>query len=175
VDGRGGAWDQNSGYRCPTPGTVAAEEAGAAWLLELLGLPADAAVGFTTGATMANFTGLAAGRQHVLAAAGWDVNRLGLTGAPRVRVLAGEARHGGVDLGLRQLGRGARVLVPADEQGRLRVDALGEDRADGDGPVIVCLQAGNVHSGAFAPIAAATTVARQHEAWVHADGAFGLW
>ncbi|MBO0813730.1 MAG: aspartate aminotransferase family protein [Actinobacteria bacterium] len=169
------AWDQNSGYRYPTPGTVAAEEAAAAWLLELLGLPADAAVGFTTGGTMANFTGLAAGRQHVLAAAGWDVNRLGLTGAPRVRVLAGEERHESIDLALRYLGLGAPVAVPADAQGRLRLDALSEALARGEGPVIVCLQAGNVHSGAFDPIAAATSLAHQHGAWVHADGAFGLW
>jgi glutamate/tyrosine decarboxylase-like PLP-dependent enzyme len=169
------AWDQNSGFRYPTPGTVAAEEVAAEWLLELLGLPADADVGFTTGATMANFTGLAAGRQHVLAAAGWDVNRLGLTGAPRVRVLAGEERHESIDLALRYLGLGAPEVVPADEQGRLRLDALGEALAVGDGPVIVCLQAGNLHSGAFDPIASATTLAHQHQAWVHADGAFGLW
>jgi glutamate/tyrosine decarboxylase-like PLP-dependent enzyme len=169
------AWDQNSGYRYPTPGTVAAEEAAAAWLLELLGLPADADVGFTTGGTMANFTGLAAGRQHVLAAAGWDLNRLGLIRAPRVRVLAGEERHESIDLALRYLGLGAPVVVPADGQGRLRLDALAETLARGEGPVIVCLQAGNVHSGAFDPIAAATSLAHQHRAWVHADGAFGLW
>jgi glutamate/tyrosine decarboxylase-like PLP-dependent enzyme len=169
------AWDQNSGFRYPTPGTVAAEEVAAAWLLELLGLPADAAVGFTTGATMANFTGLAAGRQHVLAAAGWDLNRLGLTGAPRVRVLAGEERHESIDLALRYLGLGAPEVLPVDEQGRQRLDALEEALADGEGPVIVCLQAGNLHSGAFDPIAAATALAHQHGAWVHVDGAFGLW
>jgi glutamate/tyrosine decarboxylase-like PLP-dependent enzyme len=169
------AWDQNSGSRFATPGTVAAEEAAAAWLLELLGLPSGADVGFTTGATMANFTGLAAGRQQVLAAAGWDVNRHGLAGAPRVRVLAGEERHETIDLALRYLGLGDPVVVPADRQGRVRLDALAEALAHGGGPVIVCLQAGNVHSGAFDPIAAATAVAHEHGAWVHADGAFGLW
>jgi glutamate/tyrosine decarboxylase-like PLP-dependent enzyme len=168
------AWDQNSGNRYATPGTVAAEEVAAAWLLDLLGLPADAEVGFTTGVTMAHFTGLAAARQHVLSTAGWDVNRLGLTGAPRVRVLVGEERHETVDLALRYLGLGAPIVVPADEQGRLRLDALGETLAHGEGPLIVCLQAGNVHSGGFDPIAAATVLAHQHGAWVHVDGAFGL-
>jgi glutamate/tyrosine decarboxylase-like PLP-dependent enzyme len=169
------AWDQNSGYRYGTPGTVAVEETAAAWLLELLGLPAEADVGFTTGSTMAHSTGLAAARQHVLNAVGWDVNNLGLTGAPRVRVLVGAERHETVDLALRYLGLGAPQVVPSDEQGRLRLDALGETLTHGEGPVIVCLQAGNVHSGAFDPIAAATDLAHKHGAWVHADGAFGLW
>lgn len=169
------AWDQNSGMRFATPGTAAAEEAAAAWLLDLLGLPAAADVGFVTGATMANFTGLAAGRQQVLADAGWDLDRFGLTGAPRVRVLAGEERHGTVDLALRYLGLGAPEPVDADEQGRIRLDALADALAKGVGPLIVCLQAGNVHSGAFDPIAAATKVAHEHGAWVHVDGAFGLW
>jgi glutamate/tyrosine decarboxylase-like PLP-dependent enzyme len=169
------AWDQNSGYRYPTPGTVGVEEAAAAWLLELLGLPAESDVGFTTGSTMAHFTALAAARQHVIEEAGWDLDRLGLTGAPRVRVLVGEERHETVDLALRYLGLGAPEVVPSDDQGRLRADALAETLARGEGPVIVCLQAGNVHSGAFDPIDAATTVAHQHGAWVHADGAFGLW
>jgi glutamate/tyrosine decarboxylase-like PLP-dependent enzyme len=161
--------------RFATPGTAAAEEAAAAWLLDLLGLPAAADVGFVTGATMANFTGLAAGRQQVLADAGWDLDRFGLTGAPRVRVLAGEERHGTVDLALRYLGLGAPEPVDADEQGRIRLDALADALAKGVGPLIVCLQAGNVHSGAFDPIAAATKVAHEHGAWVHVDGAFGLW
>jgi glutamate/tyrosine decarboxylase-like PLP-dependent enzyme len=169
------AWDQNSANRFATPGTVAAEEAAADWLLELLGLPADADLGFTTGSTMAHFTGLAAGRQHVLTSVGWDLNRLGLTGAPRVRVVVGEERHETVDLALRYLGLGAPIVVPADGQGRLRLDGLGETLTRGEGPVIVCLQAGNVHSGAFDPIAAATTLAHRHGAWVHVDGAFGLW
>ena len=169
------AWDQNSGMRFATPGTVAVEEAAAAWLLDLLGLPAGADVGFVTGATMANFTGLAAGRQQVLTDHGWDLDRRGLNGAPRIRVLVGEERHGTIDLALRYLGLGAPAPVPADDQGRLRVDALGEQLAAGSGPAIVCLQAGNLHSGAFDPLREAIAVAKEHGAWVHVDGAFGLW
>jgi glutamate/tyrosine decarboxylase-like PLP-dependent enzyme len=169
------AWDQNSGMRFATPGTVAAEEAAGAWILELLGLPVGADVGFVTGGTMANFTGLAAGRQQVLTAVGWDLDRLGLTGAPRVRVLAGADRHGTVDLALRYLGLGAPTVVADDDQGRIRLDSLAEALEAGTGPVIVCLQAGNLHSGAFDPIGAATALAHQHGAWVHVDGAFGLW
>jgi Glutamate decarboxylase and related PLP-dependent proteins len=169
------AWDQNSGMRYATPGTVAAEEAAGAWILDLLGLPSGADVGFVTGATMANFTGLAAGRQQVLTDAGWDLDRLGLTGAPPVRVLAGADRHGVIDLVLRYLGLGAPTVVADDDQGRIRLDALAEALDQGTGPVIVCLQAGNLHSGAFDPIGAATALAHEHGAWVHVDGAFGLW
>ena len=169
------AWDQNSGMRYATPGTVAAEEAAAAWVLDLLRLPTHADVGFVTGGTMANFTGLAAGRQHVLDDVGWDLDRLGLTGAPRVRVLVGAERHVTVDLALRYLGLGEPEVVPADAQGRIRLDALGAALSSGGGPTIVCLQAGNVHSGAFDPMGPASKLAHEHGAWVHVDGAFGLW
>jgi glutamate/tyrosine decarboxylase-like PLP-dependent enzyme len=169
------AWDQNSGMRYATPGTAGTEEVAAGWLLDLLGLPAGADVGFVTGATMANFTGLAAGRQRVLTDAGWDLDRDGLTGAPQVHVLAGEDRHGTVDLALRYLGLGRPTVVPADEQGRLRADALAEALRTVDGPTLVVLQAGNLHSGAFDPFAEAVAVAHEHGAWVHVDGAFGLW
>ncbi len=169
------AWDQNSGMRFATPATVAAEEAAAGWLLDLLGLPPGADVGFVTGGTMANFGGLAAGRQQVLADAGWDLDRLGLCGAPRVRLLVGAECHDTVDLTLRYLGLGAPTVVPADDQGRIRLDALADALAAGSGPTLVCLQAGNLHSGAFDPIAAATALAHKHGAWVHVDGAFGLW
>jgi glutamate/tyrosine decarboxylase-like PLP-dependent enzyme len=169
------AWDQNTGLRYATPAAAAAEEAAAAWLLDLLGLPASADVGFTTGATMANFTGIAAGRQQVLTDVGWDLDRLGLTGAPRVRVLVGAERHDSVDLVLRYLGLGAPEVVAADARGRILPDALAKALAAGTGPIIVCLQAGNLHSGAFDPIAAATAIAHEHGAWVHVDGAFGLW
>lgn len=169
------AWDQNTGLRFATPATVAAEDAAAVWLLDLLGLPSDADVGFVTGATMANFTGLAAGRQEVLTDAGWDLDRLGLSGAPRVRILVGAERHDTIDLTLRYLGLGAPTVVPADEQGRIRLDALADALASGSGPTLVCLQAGNLHSGAFDPIAEATALAHEHGAWVHLDGAFGLW
>ena len=167
------AWDQNAGMRTPTPGVVAAEEAAARWLLELLGLPAGSAVGFVTGATMANFSGLAAAREQVLADAGWDVSQRGLNGAPPVSVLVGGERHVTVDVALRYLGLGAPTVVPSDDQGRIRPDALAERL--GDGPAIVCLQAGNLHSGAFDPFPEAIAAAHQHGAWVHIDGAFGLW
>jgi glutamate/tyrosine decarboxylase-like PLP-dependent enzyme len=171
------AWDQNTGLRYATPASAAAEEAAAVWLLDLLGLPAGADVGFVTGATMANFTGLAAARFSVLSRVGWDVGRDGLTGAPRVRVLVGAERHDTIDLALRYLGLGAPQPVAADDQGRIRVDALTESLGapDTGTPTIVCLQAGNVHSGAFDPFAEAIEAAKRHGAWVHVDGAFGLW
>jgi glutamate/tyrosine decarboxylase-like PLP-dependent enzyme len=171
------AWDQNAGMRPATPAVSALEEAAQAWLLDLLGLPEGSDVGFVTGATMANFTGLAAARYAVLAEAGWDVHRDGLAGSPRVHVLVGAERHDTVDVALRYLGLGAPTPVPADDQGRIRVDALQEALAavPDDAPVLVCLQAGNVHSGAFDPFADAIRVAHERHAWVHVDGAFGLW
>jgi glutamate/tyrosine decarboxylase-like PLP-dependent enzyme len=171
------AWDQNAGMRYATPATVAAEEAAAAWLLDLLGLAARATVGFVTGATMANFTCLAAARSSVLSRVAWDVGRDGLFGAPRPRILVGAERHDTIDLALRYLGLGEPQPVAADNQGRIRVDALAEslDELDSNSPVIVCLQAGNVHSGAFDPLTEAIDVAHRHGAWVHVDGAFGLW
>ena len=169
------AWDQNTGMRFATPGTTGTEEVAGTWLLDLLGLPKSADVGFVTGGTMANFTGLAAGRQHVLTQAGWDLNRDGLTGAPRVTVLVGEDRHSTIDLTLRYLGLGLPTTVPADEQGRIRPDALAEALARVDGPTIVALQAGNLHSGAFDPLGECADLAHESDAWVHVDGAFGLW
>ena len=145
------AWDQNAGLRYGAPAAAAIEEAAAGWLLELLGLPARADVGFVTGATMANFTCLAAARQQVLTAVGYDLDTLGLTGSPRVRVIVGAERHDTVDLALRYLGLGAPIVVAADDQGRIRLDALHAELDDGEGPTIVCLQAGNVHSGAYDP------------------------
>ena len=169
------AWDQNTGMRFATPGTTGTEEVAGHWLLDLLGLPETADVGFVTGGTMANFTGLAAGRQQVLTQAGWDLNRDGLTGAPRVTVLVGEDRHSTVDLTLRYLGLGLPTTVPADEQGRIRPDALAAALDRVDGPTIVALQAGNLHSGAFDPLGECSDLAHAKNAWVHVDGAFGLW
>ena len=169
------AWDQNTALRYATPATAATEEVAASWLLDLLGLPASADVGFVTGGMMANFTCLAAARTAVLTRVGWDLNRLGLTAAPRVRVLCGAERHETVDIALRYLGLGAPELVEIDAQGRLQPQAL-EARLAGieeGSPVIVCLQAGNVHSGAFDPIEQATGLAHARGAWVHVDGAFG--
>jgi glutamate/tyrosine decarboxylase-like PLP-dependent enzyme len=170
------AWDQNAGLRQPTPALVAVEDVAKGWLLDVLGLPADSGVGFVTGATMSNFTCLAAARDAVLREAGWQVTTDGLTGAPRVRVLVGAERHDTVDLALRYLGLGAPEVVPADEQGRIDADALEAQLAAGPaGPLIVILQAGNVHSGAFDPFGPAIEAARRHGAWVHIDGAFGLF
>lgn len=171
------AWDQNAAMRLATPAVAAIEEAAAAWLLDLLGLPAGADVGFVTGATMANFTGLAAARSAVLARVGWDVQGEGLTGAPKVHVLAGAERHASIDLALRYVGFGRASLVPADDQGRIRLDALAEalDRVPPSEPAVLCLQAGNLHSGAFDPFPEAIALAHDRGAWVHVDGAFGLW
>lgn len=172
------AWDQNAATRFATPASVAAEEAAGAWLLDLFGLPSGCDVGFTTGATMSNFVGLAAGRQRVLDAAGWDLARDGLAGAPCIRVYVGAERHDVIDLALRYLGLGAPIVVDVDGQGRLRPEALENamDEAGAfDGPAIVCLQAGNLHSGASDPMRAAIEIAHARGAWVHVDGAFGLW
>lgn len=168
-------WDQNGATRVATPTTAAVEEIASKWLLEVLGLPATADVGFPTGGMMANFTGLISGRQKVLADVGWDLDRKGLIGAPQVRVFVGKERHDTVDRGLRYLGLGAPTEIDVDDQGRIKVDALTRALESGSGPTIVCLQAGNLHSGAFDPFGPAIEVAHKHNAWVHVDGAFGLW
>lgn len=170
------AWDQNAGLRQLTPANSALEETAASWLLDLLGLPTHASVGFVTGGTMANFTCLAAARGAVLRAVGWDEARDGLSGAPGIRVLVGAERHDTIDLALRYLGLGMPEEVAADGQGRIDISALAIALAAGDShPTIVCLQAGNVHSGAFDDFVAAIAIAHRHGAWVHVDGAFGLW
>jgi len=167
------AWDQNAGLYVGGPSASVVEQVTREWLVELLGLPAEASIGFVTGTQMAHVTGLAAARFHVLDAVGWDVGRDGLTGAPGVRVLVGEKRHVTVDRALRLLGLGAPTVVPADDQGRLQVDAL--RAALGDGPTIVCAQAGEVNTGAFDPLPEIADACEQAGAWLHVDGAFGLW
>ena len=167
------AWDQNAGLYVGGPSASVVEQVTREWLVELLGLPAEASIGFVTGTQMAHVTGLAAARFHVLDAIGWDVGRDGLTGAPGVRVLVGEKRHVTVDRALRLLGLGAPTVVPADDQGRLQVDAL--RAALGDGPTIVCAQAGEVNTGAFDPLPEIADACEQAGAWLHVDGAFGLW
>jgi glutamate/tyrosine decarboxylase-like PLP-dependent enzyme len=171
-------WDQNAGLLASSPAAAGAEWVASEWLLDLLGLPANSAVGFVTGAMIANFTCLAAARHDVLRRAGWDVEGDGLHGAPPVTVIVGEERHETVDVALRFLGLGEQrsIVLPADDQGRMRLDALTDTLAQvGNNPLIVCLQAGNVHSGAFDPIAGAVDLAHHYGAWVHIDGAFGLW
>jgi glutamate/tyrosine decarboxylase-like PLP-dependent enzyme len=124
---------------------------------------------------MAHFTCLAAARQHTLAALGWDVGRDGLTGAPRVRVIVGDDRHASVDVALRHLGLGAPETVASDEQGRLRPAALARTLSGHDGPLIVCAQAGEIHTGAFDRLAPIADAVHEHGGWLHVDGAFGLW
>jgi glutamate/tyrosine decarboxylase-like PLP-dependent enzyme len=170
------AWDQNSGLRAVTPAHTAVDDIVSAWLLDLLALPAQSAVGLVTGATMSNFTCLAAGRDDVLRRAGWDVAARGLAGSPGVRVVVGAERHETVDLALRYLGLGAPEEVAVDQEGRVDPDALHEALAAGPaGPTMVVLQAGNVHSGAFDPFEPTIAAAHEHGAWVHVDGAFGLF
>ena len=171
------AWDQNAGVYAASPAASVVEEVAAAWLLDLLGLPPDAGVGFVTGCQMANFTCLAAARHALLRRAGWDVEERGLQGAPRVHVVLSEEAHSTVPMALRLLGLGAgtAVRVPADSQGRLRIDALPDALSACDGPTIVCAQVGNVNSGACDAMPEVIAAARAHGAWVHVDGAFGLW
>jgi glutamate/tyrosine decarboxylase-like PLP-dependent enzyme len=134
-------------------------------------------VGFTTGAAMANFTCLAAARHRVLEQTGWDVEARGLQGAPKVTVLASEDRHVSVDAVLRYLGFGSGGVVPiaTDDEGRIRPAALADSLRELTGPCIVCLQAGNVNAGGCDPFPEAIEAAKEHQAWVHVDGAFGLW
>jgi glutamate/tyrosine decarboxylase-like PLP-dependent enzyme len=171
------AWDQNAGLYVVGPAAGVVEEVAGAWLAELLGLPDGVSVGFVTGAQMANFTGLAIALHEVLRRAGWDLKSAGLWGAPRVRVLAGRGRHGTIDRALRFLGVGGAAIVPvdADGQGRMRTAALRSALEGGNGPAIVCAQVGNVNSGAVDPVGEICEVAHQHGAWVHVDGAFGMW
>jgi glutamate/tyrosine decarboxylase-like PLP-dependent enzyme len=173
------AWDQNAGLYAISPAAAVAEEVAGGWLVELLGLPTGTSVGFVTGATMANFTALAAARHGVLARTGWDVERQGLQGAPPVTVITHGGSHVTVYASLQMLGlgrEGDRVRkVAADDQGRMRPDALREALADIDGPVIVCMQAGNVNTGAFDPFEELIPIAHERGAWIHVDGAFGIW
>jgi glutamate/tyrosine decarboxylase-like PLP-dependent enzyme len=172
------AWDQNAGLYALSPAASVAEEVAAAWLLELFGLPEGSSVGFTTGATMATFTGLAAGRHRVLERAGWNLEDDGYVGAPPIAVVLGEEAHVTVFASLQMLGLGrARVhKIAVDGQGRMRPDALRETLGRLEGPVIVNAQAGNVNTGAFDPLDEIVPIVRElPNAWLHVDGAFGLW
>ena len=168
-----GAWNQNAAMFAVSPVGARLEKIALGWIRELLGLPAGTEGSFVTGATMANFTGLAAARHDVLAKVGWDVEEQGLVGAPPVTVVVGDEAHVSLLKALSLVGLGRRrvVVVPTDSQGRMRADALPKM----SGPTILCLQAGNVNSGAFDPAAEIIPLARDQGAWVHVDGAFGLW
>ncbi len=167
------AWDQNSALHAPTPGTATVERIALGWLLDVLQLPRDCAGGFVTGATMANFTALAAARNAVLRRVGWNVEADGMFGAPPIAVVLGEEAHPTLleSLGMLGLGRHRVQRVPVDAQGRMRADALPRLQ----GPTIVCTQAGNVNTGAFDPFEPIVAQAQAQGAWVHVDGAFGLW
>ncbi|HEX9258365.1 MAG TPA: pyridoxal-dependent decarboxylase, partial [Acidimicrobiales bacterium] len=171
-------WDQTPFNAVTSPAGTLVENVAGEWLKDVLGLPATASFGFVTGGQGGNNVGLAAARHHVLSQAGWDVERDGPIGAPRVRVVANGERHATIDRALRLLGLGTAVLEPVatDSQGAIVVDDLERALAAGPAaPTIVCLQAGNVNTGAFDDFARAIPAARSHEAWVHVDGAFGLW
>jgi glutamate/tyrosine decarboxylase-like PLP-dependent enzyme len=172
------AFDQNAGAYLMSPGSVVLEEVVTRWVLDLLGLPAECAIGYVTGAQMANFCGLAAARHALLAAAGWDVEADGLYGAPELTVLVGEQAHATVFAALRMLGLGASRLrrIPADDQGRMIAGELVRALGPVSGPVLVCAQAGEVNTGATDPLREIGEAVRGHgRAWLHVDGAFGLW
>lgn len=171
------AWDQNAGLYVCGPSAAVVEEVAGAWVAELLGLPPGVSFGFVTSCQMAHFTALATARGAMLERAGWDVNVRGLIGAPPIRVVVGAERHGTVDRALRFLGLGTEciVAVPADAQGRMDPAALGPALAGLQGPTIVCAQAGNVNTGAVDPLDAIADITQASGAWLHVDGAFGLW
>jgi glutamate/tyrosine decarboxylase-like PLP-dependent enzyme len=167
------AWDQNAAFLAPTPGVARLEQVALGWLNELFDFPPGTTGGFVTGATVSNFTALAAARHAVLARAGWNVETDGLFGAPPVTVIVGGEAHPSLTkaLGMLGLGRSRVVRVPVDSQGRMRAGELPAIK----GPTICCLQAGNVNTGACDPFAQLIPRAHEQGAWVHVDGAFGLW
>ena len=170
-------WDQNGALYVMSPASAVMEDVVSAWLVDLLHLPRGSSVGFVTGCHMANFTCLAAARHEVLRRAGWNVEAQGLQRAPRITVIAGGEVHISAMGALRLLGFGADevILVPVDEQGRMRADRLEGALADVSGPLIVCAQAGNVSTGASDPIGRIADLVHARGGWLHVDGAFGLW
>ncbi len=171
------AWDQNAGLAQPTPAVSALEAVTGRWVLDLLGLPSHSSFAFVTGCQMAHVTSLAAARQAVYHRIGYDLREHGLAGAPPLRVVIGKHRHVTVIRALRLLGIGREQehVVPADDQGRMRVELLEEALAAGDMPTIVCPLAGEVNTGAVDDLETIVAVSHAHGAWVHVDGAFGLW
>jgi glutamate/tyrosine decarboxylase-like PLP-dependent enzyme len=171
------AWDQIASLYACGPSASVAEEVAGGWVLELVGLPTTAAFGLTTGGTMANFAGIAAGRHAVLERAGWDVEAQGLQGAPPVRALVGEEAHATIFVALKLLGLGTDTAarVKADEAGRMIPEELAAELERGEGPAIVCAQAGEVNTGCFDPFEDLAEICERHGAWLHVDGAVGLW
>ena len=171
------AWDQNAALHVMSPGISALEACTARWILDLLGLPEQSSVGFVTGAHTANVTALASARHEVLRRARWDVESLGLQGAPQLTVIAGEEAHSSIHAACRMIGVGSRTImrVATDAQGRMRPDALEWALSATSGPTIVCAQVGNVNTGACDPLVEIGELTRENGAWLHIDGAFGLW
>ena len=172
------AWDQNAQVYTTSPAAAAVEVIAARWIVELLGLPAGSSVGFVTGCQMANFAALSSARNTVLERAGWDMDGQGLFGAPPIAVFMSECGHATVRSALRMMGVGSAQIreIPADAEGRMSLPALqGELRRAAGRPMILSLQAGNVNTGAFEPIDAVADLVRAENAWIHVDGAFGLW
>jgi glutamate/tyrosine decarboxylase-like PLP-dependent enzyme len=170
-------WDQNGAFYAHSPLAAAAEQAAGDWLIDLFGLARETSVGFVTGGTMANFTGLAAGRHALFANLGWDVEKQGLIGAPLITVVTSDESHISALASLQMLGLGSErvIRVPADNQGRMKPDRLREILPTINTPVLVCAQAGNVNTGAFDPIAEIAEAISDRPSWLHVDGAFGLW
>ncbi|GAC1394885.1 MAG: aminotransferase class V-fold PLP-dependent enzyme [Thermoanaerobaculia bacterium] len=170
------AWDQNGGIYVAAPIVAVLEDVARTWLLDVLQLPAEASAGFTTGGQMSNFTCLAAARHAVLRNVGWNVEENGLNGAPKINIVLSAEAHITIYVALRYLGLGTKaILIPTDEQGRMRAGELRSALAGLSGPTIVCAQAGNVNSGSFDPLGEIAAATREHGAWLHVDGAFGLW
>ena len=171
------AWGQNAGLYQTAPAAAIAEEVASKWLLDLLHLPATASVAFTTGATMANFIGLAVARSEVLRRIGYDLEMEGMVGAPQITIIVGAEAHSTMMADLRHLGFGTRhlVVIASDSQGRMSVADLADQLAKINGPVILVAQAGHINSGSFDPFDEIIPLAHKHGAWVHVDGAFGLW
>lgn len=171
------AWGQNAGYQTTAPAAAALEEVAESWLLDILDLPAESGIGFSTGATVANGTCLAAARTGTLRAAGWDPDADGLFGAPPVHVLIGADAHSSVFAALQLIGFGRKrvIAIDTDGQGRMRPAALEMAIKGLVGPKVVIAQAGQINTGAFDPFAEIVAIAKAHDAWVHVDGAFGLW
>jgi glutamate/tyrosine decarboxylase-like PLP-dependent enzyme len=171
------AWDQNAGLYATSPAASVAEEVAAGWLRDLFGLPPKTSVGFVTGGGPANFAAMVIARHGILQRAGWDVEKDGLQGAPRVHVVVSDEAHATIFAALRMAGLGANTVkrVPTDAQGRMLASALPKVLAACDGQTIVCAQAGNVNTGSFDPLGEIAGLAHERGAWLHIDGAFGLW
>jgi len=171
------SWDQNGAFFAHSPLAAAAEKVAGEWLIDLFGLARESSVGFTSGGTMANFTGLAAGRHSLFKSAGWDVEKQGLIGAPEITIVTSEESHVSIFAALQMLGLGSErvVRVPNDEQGRMRADELRTTLRRIQTPVLVCAQTGNVNTGSFDPISEIVECVHERDGWLHVDGAIGLW